>query len=158
MKYRVLTNCAFFLVYALVVFPWFVGCNQGGSGGIPTEYVEGTVLLNGTPIDTAQVRFTPRDSQNGMPASGYTDKSGMFKLTATKGNPGRGALAGEYIVTVTKIGWITEKKMVEGREQDVPVRETSLIPQVYASEETTPLKATVEPGKNTFQFNLEGTL
>ena len=122
-----------------------------------TEYVEGTILLNGTPVEVAQVTFTPKDAQNGMSATGYTDKSGKFKLTASQGDAGKGTLAGEYVVTVNKITWITEKRVVSGEEQQVPVTEVNHIPKVYMSEETTPLKATVAAGKNTFAFQLEGT-
>lgn len=157
MKHRIVINTVFFLMSAFVAVSCFVGCSKGG-GGVSTEYVEGTVHLNGTPVETAQVTFYPKEAQSGMPATGYTDASGKFKLTAAKGDAGKGTLSGEYVVTVTKITWLTERQMFEGKEQDVPVKEVSHIPQIYAAEKTTPLTATVEAGKkNTFSFDLKGT-
>jgi len=156
MNHRIVFNSIFLLACAFVILPGFVGCSQQGSG-VATEYVDGTVLLNGTPVEAAQVTFTPKDAQNGMSATGYTDKSGKFKLTASKGDAGKGTLSGEYVVTVSKISWITEKKVVSGEEQQVPVKEVNHIPNIYTSEETTPLKAAVAAGKNTFEFKLEGT-
>lgn len=131
------------------------GCQKGT--GVQTEYVEGTVRLNGTPIATAQITFIPKDEQIGMPASGFTNSQGVYKLTSSRGDAGKGTFIGEYIVTIHKVDWITERRMVDGEEQDVPIKEISLVPTIYTTQRTTPLNVTVVTGRNIHNFDLEGT-
>ena len=153
MKNRIIIRF-FVLIVTMLLLPFFNGCQKGT--GVQTEYVEGTVRLNGTPIATAQITFIPKDEQVGMRASGFTDQKGVYKLTSSKGDAGKGTFAGEYIVTVHKVDWIMERRMVDGEEQDVPVKEISLVPAIYMLQNTTPLTATVIAGKNTRDFDLEG--
>jgi hypothetical protein len=79
---------AVFLACALVT----AGCG----GGKKLYPVEGTVTIDGEPLEGAMVIFTSGDSTS---AAGITSASGKFKLL-TDGK--EGAPAGTYKVTVTK--------------------------------------------------------
>lgn len=70
-----------------------------GCGSVKRYKVEGTVLLDGQPVDGATVTFLPEDDKTGQPATAMTDKSGNFKLST---NNVDGAFAGNYKVTITK--------------------------------------------------------
>jgi len=75
-----------------------LGCGRGGAR-LDTVPVSGLVTLDGSPVEGAMVVFAPT-SGSGMAASGKTDASGRYKLTTQ--NPNDGALAGNYLVTITK--------------------------------------------------------
>jgi len=69
------------------------GCGSG------LVQVEGTVSLDGAPLDGAKVSFIP--AGDGIPASGTTDAAGAFRLAVGSGQPG--ARPGRYQVAVTKV-------------------------------------------------------
>lgn len=71
-----------------------VGC--GGPGTIPAE---GTLMVDGKPLEGVVVLFKPKTPE-GKPASGTTDADGNFVLT-TEIN-GDGAFPGEYSVGISK--------------------------------------------------------
>ena len=142
----------FSLLISLVVF---VGC--GGPSYVKTEYVTGTITWKGAPLAEAVVSFSPVNP-DGIPASGITNEQGKYELFAVGGKPGAGAIAGDYVVTVTK------KETKETRTPDpnsssgerVTGVTTLLTPQKYEKDATTPLKATIAPGKNPpIDFQLE---
>jgi len=134
--------------------------------------VEGTITYNGAPLADATVSFAPTSSE-GEYASGLTDASGKFMLTSAGAiDGGRGALPGDYTVTVSKMeaavdkdqedldsGKITydeyqAKMAARGSYASAPAAK-SLIPQKYGSGSSSGLTATVEKGKNQpFVFDL----
>ncbi len=77
----------------------------GCGGGRPKLYpVSGSVTVKGKPADGAVVRLFPAAGGEHMPA-GVVQPDGSFKLTTFE--PGDGAPAGEYKLTVT---WRPAKK------------------------------------------------
>jgi hypothetical protein len=78
-----------------------LGC---GSKGPTMVQVNGTVSLDGQPVEGATVSFMPKSGStpagNSTPASGSTDSAGKFTLSTL--NPGDGAIVGSYSVTVSK--------------------------------------------------------
>ncbi len=72
-----------------------VGC---GESGPKTYSAKGKVTYKGQLVAGAAVTFHPVSSGN--PAIGHTDTQGEFSLTTF--SPGDGALAGDYVVTVSK--------------------------------------------------------
>ena len=121
---------------ALVV----AGC---GPKGPDVQFVEGVVTLDGKPLDGAAVAFVPVDKA-GISAAGKTDADGRFRLNATQGKKyGKGTVVGEYVVTVTKLFW--REKATEP-DHITPIR--------YESSTTSPLRATIVKGRNTFEFAL----
>jgi hypothetical protein len=135
---------------AVVLFGAMSGC--GGSKLVP---VEGIVNLDGKPLAGATVVFLP-DGAPGRPAQSFTAGDGRF-LLSTVSEPG--AEPGNYKVTITKTVGILppgaeppspddERKMRKQREDfdkhsDKYLR--SLIPTVYSSPTTTPLRCKVPP-------------
>ena len=95
----------------------------------------------------------PNDLTAPLWASGETDSSGRYRLSATRGAAvGAGTTAGEYKVSISK------------RHYDVPVgpdgrptgppRITHLIPAVFEDEDNPRIEVEVVRGRNTFNFNL----
>jgi hypothetical protein len=147
-----------------------VGCSQSGPA---VQFVEGRVLLDGKPVVGATVGFGPVNSAAGLPAAGTTNAEGVFQLTASGGGaPGRGTLPGEYVVTVLKLEQSQGKPLPTpddpdyGKSADSSVPTPAggppkyVVPEAYSKPETSGLKATVKPGRNTgdgFVFNLDAS-
>ena len=139
-----------------------VGC---GPQGPAVEYVEGVVTLDGTPLADADIGFSPATPGQGLAAAGRTNADGTFQLNAQGASPGRGTVAGEYVVTVRKVvaaagaGPTSTDDPNYGKElPDISGRDAqakSLVPEVYTDAKTSPLKASVQRGKNTFQFDVK---
>jgi hypothetical protein len=123
-------------------------------------FVEGLVLLDGEPVAGAMVGFSPVSA--GLPAFGKTDAAGVFHLTTARGGAeGRGAMVGEYAVTITK--W---RNRMEGITEPNPALEAELsklppdyiVPKAYGDKATSGLNATVKPGRNVgpeFRYELK---
>jgi hypothetical protein len=146
------------------------GAGCGSNTG--TVKVQGTVTLDGEPLEGASVTFQP-DGKEGRPASGVTDKNGTFQLGTFSTNDG--ALPGGYKVIITKSSTPTVpgmpaaddseamKKFMEGggyrkameavAKQPASARK-SFVPGKYADPTKTPFKQTVPPsGKVTFELS-----
>lgn len=142
------------------------GCAGGTT--VDTQYVEGVVTLDGTPVPGATVMFTPVTEGQGLPATGQTDASGVYELTAVaKGDaaakPGGGTLPGEYYVGVIKSVSETSMSEEEAYEKGVEYKApapgeepevTHVVPQKYNDPKTSGLKFTVETGKNNIPIEL----
>lgn len=141
-----------------------VGCGQRGPA---VNFVEGVVTFDGVALSGADIGFSPVVPGEGLSAVGSTREDGTFRLNAVGARPGRGTMAGEYVVTVRKFESKESEASVTFEERDrssqppvlsqpdlknPPFR--SVVPKVYGSQETTPLRATVSAGKNSFQFDL----
>ena len=136
-----------------------------GSSGPSVQFVEGSVLVDGRPLDGAEVSFSPLESGVGLAAVGRTDAGGRFTLNPQVGKPGAGTLVGSYRVTIRK------RKPDEAAEEALstddpnygkrrPIPQGSgppkwLVPVEYTANETTPLRADVQKGRNTFRFEIQ---
>ncbi len=105
--------------------------------------VKGTVTLGGEPLEGATVQFQ-RVGEEGSPSAGRTDAKGRYELMFTFDK--RGALPGEHNVTITTAETYFDD---DGQEQERPER----VPAKYNRQ--TRLKETVEPGRNTIDFDLQ---
>lgn len=108
------------------------GC--GTSKRPPLGTVEGVVTLDGVPLPSALVVFTPDGP--GRSATAITDTAGRYALTFLRDIAG--ANLGPHTVRITTAG------EGRGRKETLPAR--------YHSKTT--LVAMVEPGANTFDFAL----
>lgn len=156
------------------LFAWLtIGLLCGCSGGSsverrPTHKVSGTITMAGAPVANADVTFAPKDKQ--PVALGRTDSQGKYTLTTY--SAGDGAVAGNYVVLVSKSGGssttgeLSHEDFVSGRAnpaaahagggRGAPPPSGSLLPDKYASIATSDLEATVEAGKtNVFDFELK---
>jgi len=129
----------------------FAGCFSYGPFKADTQLVEGIVLLDGEPVESAVVQFVPSEG-GGELATGLTDANGKFDLTSIYGNRGRGALQGQYKVLVMKrkSDWIVDPRTGEGHTVA-----TELLPLIYQDEENTPFEATIQRGRNRFTFEMQ---
>lgn len=153
-----------------------VGCSDEEK--LDTVPVTGTVTLNGTPVEGAQVTFVPVDG--GMSAVGLTDASGKYSLTTRSKDDG--AMAGSYSVRITKYEGGVEEELVDTSEIDPEAvaditdeypedydpaaaaaaaaaapPPKNLLPARYADPNASGLTASVESGEpQTFDFELEG--
>jgi hypothetical protein len=125
----------------------FSGCNK--ESYIKTEYVKGKVIWKGEALTGAFVTFYPK-AADGVAASGETNDQGDFELYAVGGKPSAGAVAGDYIVTVSKSS--NESQEVPDPNSSGGVRiigiSKLLTPKEFSDKNTSPLTATVNPGKN----------
>ena len=128
------------------------GCG-GSKGGPATIEVTGTVTLNGSAVDGANVLFSPEiGSGDGRLASqASTDSAGRFKLSTHVGG-GKfksGIVPGKYIVAISKLDTAPAKNTFTAPK--------NLLPPKYADAKTSLLKADVAAGQaNDFQFPLKG--
>jgi len=145
------------LVCALTVL-LVCGCGGGGSG-LQVEFVEGVVTLDGNPLAGASVMFMPADTSGGTEAaSGTSDGSGRYMLSSMNGDPGKGAVMGNYVVTVSKIESNDPRARMSSEEamaSDLPPTQKELLPAVYQNSARTPLKATVNKGRNKIDIELK---
>ena len=90
---------------AIVFCPWLLaGCSQ--SEGPDTVDVTGTISMNGSPVEGANVIFHPVDAEVSTLASqARTDAEGRFELQTHTGggNYKLGIVPGKYAVVVTKL-------------------------------------------------------
>jgi hypothetical protein len=136
-----------------------LGC---GHRGPVVEMVEGVVLLDGQPVEGATVLFSPDagGEAGGLPAAGRTDSTGTFRLNAAGGAKfGAGTKIGDYIVTVTKQDHDPVPPPDPNGPPSAPpnVKVWDVLPVVYKHAVTTPLRATVKKGKNTYRFELDSS-
>jgi hypothetical protein len=120
------------------------GCNGGRSS------VRGTLTLDGEPLARTEnvqvtIMFFPANG-SGAPAAALADESGNYTLTTGSQS---GLAPGSYVVTLaaTEVtpaaGGSSKKRMV------TPLR--------YANPKQSDLRAEVQPGRNTFDFDLQSS-
>lgn len=131
------------------------GCAKKGPD---VQFVEGRVTLDGQPLGNATIGFTCTDTPGIVPAYGTTDENGVYRLTSIGGKHQQGACVGTFVVNVVKF----ETDAYETGEGGVPVgpppKTRRVTPEVYGDAATSPLRATIQRGKNTgaaFDFALE---
>jgi len=119
-----------------------VGCG-GGEEGPELGQVSGVVTLDGQPVASADVTFTP---DQGRPSMGQTDDEGKYRLRYSAESDG--ALPGMHSVSIS-----TQRDQTggEGDQPLVPAQEER-IPAKYNEE--TELSREVSAGENTIDFEL----
>ncbi|MDR0328442.1 MAG: hypothetical protein LBI05_09125 [Planctomycetaceae bacterium] len=144
------------LLIVVIVGLMIAGC---GPKGISTQYVEGIITLDGEPLDGALVTFYPVQA-DGRTAAGISNEMGVYKLTADGGLPEKGAVEGNYRVTVSKmeVRFMDNPRQTPAQENDrvSPYSVQEIItPKNYSLLDKTPLTATVNKGKNDLPFDME---
>lgn len=132
---RIRLSIGFCLSLVALLVP---GC---GPAGPETASVEGTVTLDGKPLEGALVMFTP--VAGGRPAAARTDEAGRYELQYTESRDG--ALLGEHTVSISTY----QEGDVSSGIPNVPEK----VPAKYNVHSE--LKKTVEAGNNTFDFPLD---
>ena len=145
-----------FYIALIFILPLLAGCAEDNPFG--TVYVEGTVTLDGTPIQEVSVTFIPVDGE--LSAGGITDINGKFTLTTGGAPSGSGAKPGTYNVAFSKIevegaGLSEEEYMAKYRGGTPPV--IYHIPQKYenpAASGIEPITVGADKANNKFTFAL----
>ena len=128
-----------FKVTLLTLSLAITGCG-GGAGDQPDlGLVKGTVTFEGSPLAGASVTFMP---DSGRPASATTDASGNYELVYIRDE--MGAIPGKHSVKISTLDEANDPFGDQGSET---------VPDKYNKKTT--LEATVEPGENTINFDLE---
>ena len=132
--------------------------------------VEGTVTLNGEPVEGAVITFLSTVA-DGDSAAGNTDANGRFTMTSSSAaGAGTGVLPGEYTVVISKRDVPPDPDGAAYERGDIDYNElqrrraargmasapsVELIPMRYTRPSTTDLRASVQPGRNApFNFDL----
>jgi hypothetical protein len=118
------------------------GCGDGLAS------VKGTLMLDGQPLARTNevevtILFFPQ-SGGGAPAAGMVDESGRYTLSTGGRN---GIAPGDYVVTLAAMEM---KSAAPGR----PPSRRIITPKRYTNPQQSDLRAAVQPGRNTFDFNL----
>lgn len=134
--------------------------NLAGCGGVSDQpelgQVTGTITLDGKPLPRTAVMFQP---ENGRPATGRTDKDGKYELTYIRDT--KGAKIGKNRVEIGGGEEEEDEEETEAFDADgEPIAETPgptsqkpAIPPKYNVRSE--LEADVQPGENTFNFDLK---
>lgn len=130
-----------------IVATILAGCGPAGPKTIP---VSGTVLRDGNPIAGGIVRFNPADPKQGHLAEGKLDPSGKFILSTFQ--PGDGALAGDYNITVLPA---VESPNELAKDKAKNAANAAAIPPKYQDPKTSGLKETIQSGKPRSDIKLE---
>ncbi len=141
-------NSVIFAILSVVV-PLFIGC--GPSNPYNTVKIDGTVLVDGQPMQDVNVTFNPDGS--GSTAYGATDSKGKFTLTIPGAPDGSGAEPGTYFPTFRKSVTKERPPLKEGEDQGAweekyPPVIVHVIPERYGIPKTNGIDpVTVEKGK-----------
>jgi len=119
------------IIIASLFFALVVGCSKGGKQIAP---VHGRVTLDGQPLQQADVEFQPVDSSRA--SRGRTDADGRYVLAYKVGQ--LGAIVGPHTVSIT-----VSHELVRN-PPDIAAR----------FNRKSELKRDVEPGDNTFDFDV----
>lgn len=150
----------------LVLIP-VVSAGCGGS----YHKVEGTVTMDGAPVEKATVLFIPT-KEGGQSATGQTDASGKFKLNNPSND--KGIPAGTYKVVITKgdpastpasggadlsdptkaMEEFFKNQKKDKRGMPIPPEAKSELPVKYTKQDTTPLEVTI-PASGAINLILE---
>lgn len=128
------------------------GCKQA-------ETTRGVVTMDGRPVAGASVVFSPIVFGRGIGLSGVTDENGRFTIKPFVPSEIHEPIVGEYIVAITKTE-TTEASgsMVVRGSPTVEVRIRHLLPEAYSDRTTSPLRATVSDGLESFEFDLDSRI
>src|SRR5262245_27228452 len=115
------------------------GCNRENLPGLGR--VQGTVIMDGSPVPDANVWFEPADGKT-TAAMGRTDASGHYELYYSRGH--KGANLGENTVKITTFR-DTDDENPQARKETIPARYNA----------KSELKTNVKRGVNKTDFELK---
>ena len=132
-----LNDCrrGFAIAGLLVALTTFVGCEKNDGLCL----VEGTVTLDGSPVADGMISFGPTIGSSGT-ATGAKIVDGKYSARAS---------AGEMSVAIRA----QKKEISQDPDHGETISLTELIPEKY--NQNSELKASIKPGKNTFDFDLK---
>ena len=143
---------------ALALTPCF-GCGRQA----PPASVEGTLRLDGKPLDNGLITFLPEPGQEGNRpySTAMTDRHGCYRLRCDSQQ--EGAAIGWHRVTVRDLSVSTGVRRRDHGTVDLEMDETapppparrSRVAQRYTSPADTPLRKEVKPGHQVIDLDVE---
>ena len=121
---------------------WIAGCGGPRYQGDPRAAIEGSVSLDGQPVDGGTINFMPVDS-DGRVASALIS-GGRYEIAEE-----RGPTPGKYRV---EISWNKPLGPVDEENPDAPQPSEQVVPAKY--NQNTELERDVTAGKNELDFPL----
>ena len=137
-----------------LLFLTLTGCH--GDGRSPTGSVEGTVTVDGQPLDEGTIIF---ESPGKRPASGEIRAGKIVNVMTYVA--GDGVPTGSQKVAINATVATSSISVPDNPGQVMPVDANymgvgeSLIPAKYNNPETSGLTAEIKPGKNSLQFDVK---
>jgi hypothetical protein len=125
--------------YFLMLAP--LGCSQAGQG-LKLYPVKGQVFLKDKPATGARLVLVPVEDPKAEKPSAIVDDNGSFQLATRQ--PGDGAPAGEYFVSIT---WF-ERRKIDTRKEDDTKQFVDKLGGRYADPKTSKLKVKITEGPN----------
>jgi hypothetical protein len=177
------SSCGTLLLILWAVVLVNSGCGRGLKRPL-VHPVKGRVTLDGQPIEGVGLSLRPVVTGQGLSAFGKTLADGSYSLSSTGGGKlGAGAVAGDYFVMLEKFvsvspdavppqfapatadpsrkvqQWFSRRESITTDADGNKERQIFLgvLPEAYAEAETSGLRVTVKPGKNSgpeFEFHL----
>jgi hypothetical protein len=134
------------------------GCGQEA----PPATVEGTLRLDGRPLDNCLITFLPEPGQEEATphSTAVTDQRGSYRLRLA--DQREGASVGWHRVTVQDLSVSTgvlrrDHGTVDQQvdETDPPPVRRSRLPESYSSPAATPLKEEIQPGPQVIDLEIQ---
>jgi hypothetical protein len=146
----------YYFIIILLISLAFSGCMTKPYTGPKTYFVDGTITLDGLPLEGADIQFQPKENV-GEIAVGKSVSAGNFKLSSIQGLPEQGAMAGTYTVTVSKIEPVQLSKPKVDPVSGDSITQTSkeILPAIYQDPIKTPLEVTITTGRNQIHLDLK---
>lgn len=116
-----------------------------GCGGPYNATLTGSVTLDGAPINTGTITFTP--TSEGTTAFGRIDDSGAYAVMTGRES---GLTSGEYEVSVIA----REKPELADPKAGPPPAGAMITPKWYSDRRQSGLTVSVSPGRNTYDIEL----
>lgn len=131
-----------------------IGCGGGGGIALPkTVPAGGTITLDGKPLESASVTFSPKGTTKGIECVGVTDAAGKYKLKQIRG--GDGVPPGEYAVIVNRYVKPDGTPVpLDGTVAPADLGAVESLPPQYSNPTEPSLAATVPEKGGEFNFDL----
>lgn len=140
----------------LILVMMSVGCGSSSERPLKLIHVEGTVQLDGKPVDGVSIFFNPLRDTAGVGAYAITDQNGHFKLMHYSKRGKEGCEEGQYAVTFSKVTQPDGTPIPAGKTR-AGVATVEQMPKIYTKYD--PANATeiaiVKPDSPTLDFNLK---
>jgi hypothetical protein len=142
--------------FVLVFITLLTGCVK--QSPYDTEFVSGTILVDGAPMQGISIIFSPVNPNEGHSAGGITGAEGKYKLSTAGLDIGSGAVSGTYNVTFRKIEIVGNDLSMEEAAEKYPNGLPVIyhVPQKYENQKTSGIEPVIveKNKKNVFNFNL----
>ncbi len=147
------------MAWLVLVLTMLSGCGRH----TPQATVEGTLRLDGKPLDHCLVTFLPKSGQEGksLRSTGLTDRQGSYRLCFD--NQEEGAAIGWHRVTIEDLSVSTGVRRRDHGTVDEQTEETasrpslrrSRVPERYTSATDTPLLKEVKAGHQVIDLDIK---